>query len=651
MNNNDKCKLAIEIVRDLLLTLGLKESLLIFDVETGISSSPSLSSSLSSLSEKRKDMLSKMMIHDKVDVDKPILVDVISKVMTNPTTLSSSKPSPPKHLHINTSLDTLSSSHEDIPSPLKNRSKSSSPKSSSPTPLSPLNIEVASTLSSAASKNSPSPTNMRSNINNGTDQRSPPSTIPRYTGAIDVNNLPSLPANTLRRSLEPLPQLKDKSIHNIKSPGSDVDLDASGELSDAHSQEFESSAKSFVSLENSNRSLGSLKDLEYSNRSINSSFKDPLENSIASDRSLGSLKNLKEIDGLKPLGAIGKSKLAPIESNNIHKINEASPQPLETNMTSEKVILEESKPEALQTALNPITRSRQMKIVSKNDDDDGGENNDNGVSVKKSGSGSITRSTRGWENTENNDNDVFNEDDDKLKPKTSPITKHDWNEESVDSSFQSDEVLDQSPKTKLENNSSPPIVRREFAVEKKDTKQAIVTNDDDDYGDEDFEEEIEEIEEEIDEDDDISTGNKSEDSNNPFGFKDEPPKKLFEKKEDGQSLSRQKSGILEKITNLKKPSVEKADMEDFDESVASNDSDNFEFSVGASENSASRDGSFSFLNDSGAKDTKKINKKNSPRNSLQESGEFEYSVTEQELSNSEVSDFDYTTTNLGPRKK
>ena len=46
-----------------------------------------------------------------------------------------------------------------------------------------------------------------------------------------------------------------------------------------------------------------------------------------------------------------------------------------------------------------------------------------------------------------------------------------------------------------------------------------------------------------------------------------------------------------------------------------------------------------------------MNKKNSPRNSLQESGDFEYSVTEQELSNSEVSDFDYTTTNLGPRKK
>ena len=504
---------------------------------------------------------------------------------------------------------------------------------------------------------------MRTSINSGTDQRSPPSAIPRYTGAVDVHNLPSLSTNTLRRSLDPLPQVKDKSNHNIKSSGngSDIDLDASGELSDAHehSHEFESSAKSFGSLkdlENSNRSLGSLKDLENSNRSLNSSFKDPLENSIASDRSLGSLKNLKEIEGLKPLGAIRKSKLAPIESHNTHKVNETTPDSLKTTTTSEKVILEESNPETLQTALNPITRSRQMKIESKNDDDDNDDDvdNDSCVNVKKLGSGGITRSTRGWENTENNDNDVFNEDDDKLKPKTSPITKHDWNEQSVDSSFQSDDVLDQSPKAKLENNSSPPIVRREFAVEKNDTKQSIVTNDDDDYGDEDFEEEIEEIEEEIDEDDEISTGNKSEDSNNPYGFKDDSPKKLFEKKDDGLSLSRQKSGMLEKITDLKKnvkPSVEKADMEDFDESVASNDSDNFEFSVGASENSASRDGSFSFLNDSGTKDIKKMNKKNSPRNSLLESGDFEYSVTEQELSNSEVSDFDYTTTNLGPRKK
>jgi len=650
--------------------------------------------------ETRKDVLAKsLMVSDSGDSDQPILVDVIHKAMNSSSSSSSSSssnntannnnnsssptsslkqssPSPPKQLSINTNLDTLSSSYEDVPSPLKNRSKSSSPKaSSSPTPLSPLNIDVASSLSS--SKNSPSPTNNKSpitssnvSLDNG-PQRSPssPSSIPRYSGVVDLHNLPSLPQSSIRRGLDPLPQVKDKS-YNIKSGNvSDGDLDASGDLSDVNEQshEFEQSAKSIGSLkelENSNRSIGSLKELETSARSLNS-LKDPLESSISSDRSLGSLKNLKEIEGLKPLGALRKSKLAPIESATTTTTSKIEQQPKSENTASDKVILEESKNDTLQTALNPINRSKQMRIESKKDDEE--DNDVVGVSVTKASSG-ITRSSRGWNSTDNNDNDVFNDDndDDNLKPKDSPISKqvNDWNERSLDSSnrsFQSEDVIDDNSKSFTSKDA--PIVKKEFAVETKskiDTKPTV--DDDDDYGDEDFEEEIEEIDEEIDDDVDISTGDKSDDSSNPYGFNDKtsPPKKLFEKKDEGPTMSRQKSGMLDlKKSDNEKKIVSKIDtntnMEDFDESVASNDSDNFEFSVGASENSVSRDGSFSFLNESGGKDNKNsnMNRKNSPKNSLlTESTEFEYSVTEQELSNSDfISDYDYTTTNLGPKKK
>jgi hypothetical protein len=566
-----------------------------------------------------------------------------------------------------------------------------------------LNIDVASSLSS--SKNSPSPTNNKSpisgsnvSLDNG-PQRSPssPSSIPRYSGIVDLHNLPSLPQSSIRRGLDPLPQVKDKS-YNIKSGNvSDGDLDASGDLSDVNEQshEFEQSAKSIGSLkelENSARSIGSLKELETSARSLNS-LKDPFESSISSDRSLGSLKNLKEIDGLKPLGALRKSKLAPIETTTTTTSKVEQQSKAAENTSSDRVILEESKNDTLQTALNPINRSKQMRIESKKEDDD--DNDVAGVSVTKASSG-ITRSSRGWNSTDNNDNDVFNDDnddhddhdnddnnDDNLKPKDSPISKkvNDWNERSLDSSnrsFQSEDVIiDDNSKSFTSKDDAAPIVKKEFAADNKsknDIKPTVVVDDDDDYGDEDFEEEIEEIDEEIDDDDDvdISTGDKSDDSSNPYGFNDKtsPPKKLFEKKDEGPTMSRQKSGMLDlKKTDNEKKIVSKNDintttnMEDFDESVASNDSDNFEFSIGASENSISRDGSFSFLNESGGggKDNKNnnINRKNSPKNSpknslslLTESAEFEYSVTEQELSNSDfISDYDYTTTNLGPKKK
>jgi hypothetical protein len=93
-------------------------------------------------------------------------------------------------------------------------------------------------------------------------------------------------------------------------------------------------------------------------------------------------------------------------------------------------------------------------------------------------------------------------------------------------------------------------------------------------------------------------------------------------------------------------------IEDMEDSVASNESDAMEFSIGGdNSDNESGDNSFAFENSISSKNKSNgRNNKNHKLTTLSQSGDLDFSMTEQELSSSGITgnDYDYTTSALPP---
>lgn len=94
-------------------------------------------------------------------------------------------------------------------------------------------------------------------------------------------------------------------------------------------------------------------------------------------------------------------------------------------------------------------------------------------------------------------------------------------------------------------------------------------------------------------------------------------------------------------------------IEDMEDSVASNESDAMEFSIGGNNSDDNESGENSFAFDNSLSSKNKPNNRNIKNNklsTLSQSGDLDFSMTEQELSSSGMTgnDYDYTTSALPP---
>lgn len=659
-------KLSLEIVRDMLSSLGLVETLTVFDAECGLKSM-----------DMSKDALGKALninVSSIYGVNKPVLVEILGKYKR-----------PNK-------LDQLSISTHSVDSD-KHPILATSPKNRAPSPV---------------SNRSPSPLNLRSNspvtFNNSHDDDHIPSIMERRPNTLTpinnhspiegnsptaasgrANSFKQLSVDTTSPVIDNIISspnsssgsvniLKKSPTNSVVSPGNKLSPSSSSSSSNRSPSTFtfRSEEKSSPPTASSASSLSSTKNLPPLGRPKSGKL-EPISgiSSVAPSKFDHKESVRNELDLSNPHNAdVNNPALSALEDS-IEEVpendssQESSPEKSSANNTSGKIYslgrVSAHESGASNSRILKVKESVNTNIVEQRA----------GVNVLKSTGGGVSRRQTGWNvdsRDDDNDDFVFTETVDNnneykssasihsrspVSPPIATITRTDQrpvaqsHRNNLDAS---DDLLSTSYRSNQEDEddyASPaskgskasPVVTKVsqgfmVATNAPVNKSLTSNKSDNEYGD-DFEEDdeiSEELDESIYEDDEASGSNDS----------DEPVQSLTKTKSGNVSTTNQITGWANTTSNTfpKKSSVvdSKMDMEDLEElSVASNDSDRYEFSVGKSADSGGND-SFSFLSNSPNRNatTRRVgNRSESDRSN-------DFSTHEYEVSDDHDSQYDFS---------
>jgi hypothetical protein len=655
-------KMSLELVRDVLSSLGLVETLTVFDAECGVKS---LNMS--------KDTLGKAVnihVDSLYGVNKPILVDILGKYK---------RPGKLDQLVISThSVDTdkhpilATSPKNRAPSPVNNRSPSpNNVRSNSPVIFNIANNDEdhVSTLAerrpniltplsnhSPIDGNSPSATSARS-----LKQLSVDTTSPGIDSLISSPNSSSGSVNILKSS----------PTNSVVSPGNKLSPSSSSNNRSQTAFTFRTEEKSSPPTA-STSSLTSTKNLP------------PLGRPKS-----GKLEPITGVSSFSPPSKVDQKEGAKSESDLGHKhhmdINSPTLSALEESIEEvpENDSSQESSPEKPSIQANSkiyslgrvsaqesgSSNSRILKVKESISSNNAVEQRA-GVNVLKSTGGGVSRRQTGW-NVDNRDDDnddfVFTETVDNndhkssasiasrspASPATTFVPRSDHKSPGQDrrnldasddlsSSYRSNQEDEDDYASPISKGSmSSPVISKSsqgfMVASNAAVNKSINSNKSDfEYGD-DFEED-EEISEELDEsiyEDEEGSG--SHDSDEPTQSLTKTNSGAIATKKSAGGWANTASNTLPKKSNNAASS--KLDMEDLEElSVASNDSDRYELSVGKSADSGGND-SFSFLSNSPNRNT--TTKKAGNRSESDRSNDF--STHEYEVSDDHDSQYDFST--------
>ncbi len=663
-------KLSLELVRDVLTSLGLVETLTVFDAECGLKSL-----------DMSKDALGKAVninVSSLYGVNKPVLVDILGKYK---------RPGKLDQLSVSThSVDTdkhpiiATSPKNRAPSPVNNRSPS------------PLNIRsnspVAFNNSNHDDDHIPSILERRPNTLTPLSNHSPIDGNSPTAASGRANSFKQLSVDTTSPVIENImlsPNsssgsaniLKNSPTNSVISPGNKLSPSStsSGSNRSPSTFTFRSEEKSSppTATASSLSSLSSAKNLPPLGRPKSgklepisgiSSLAPPKFDHKESIRNEFDVGNTNNADINHPTLSALEDSIEEVPENDSSQ--ESSPEKSSANNTSGKIY----SLGRVSAQDSSASNSRILKVKESVSNNNIVEQRA-GVNVLKSTGGGVSRRQTGWNvdsRDDDNDDFVFTETVDNnnehkssvnihsrspASPPVATVTRTDLrsvaqsNRNNLDTS---DDLLSTSYRSNQEDeddyaspaskgSKSSPVVTKVsqgfMVASNAAVNKSLTSNKSDEYGD-DFEEDdeiSEEIDESIYEDDEVSGSHDS----------DEPVQSLTKTKSGSVSTTNQISGWANTASNTlpKKSSAvsSKMDMEDLEElSVASNDSDRYEFSVGKSADSGGND-SFSFLSNSPNRNA--TTKRMGSRSESDRSNDF--STHEYEVSDDHDSQYDFST--------